>query len=465
MNLDQIIALQRAHAPVQARTSLKYRLQKLDQLRRALQGPWQATLAKALHEDFGKSPVEVGLTEIFPTLDNLKIIRKNLKRWCAPQKVKTPLPLFGSTSYTQPEPKGSTLVIAPWNYPIFLSLHPLCTSFAAGNTVLLKPSEHTPKTSAALAALVAEIFKPEEASVVTGGVDVSTAVLKERFDHIFFTGSTAVGKIVMEAASKHLCSVTLELGGKSPTIVDETANAFEAGQRVAWAKFTNAGQICIAPDHIYVHARKLEDFKRGVAKVISKQYGEDPTLSKDYVRIVNDQHYKRLTNMLREATEEGGAPFIGGTANAEQRKISPAVFINPSKEGALMKEEIFGPLLPVFSYTELQEPLQEINSREHPLVVYIYSKSKRNIKAIQQGTRAGATAVNMSLLQIANNYLPFGGTGHSGIGKTNGHAGFLEFTNTRSAFYQWGFPVNKILAPPYTSGKAKLVQRLIKNLF
>jgi aldehyde dehydrogenase (NAD+) len=298
-----------------------------------------------------------------------------------------------------------------------------------------------------------------------GGVDVSTALLKERFDHIFFTGSTAVGKIVMEAASKHLCSVTLELGGKSPTIVDETANAFEAGQRVAWAKFTNAGQICIAPDHIYVHARKLEDFKRGVAKVISQQYGEDPTLSKDYVRIVNDQHFKRLTIMLREATEEGGAPFIGGTANAEQRKISPAVFINPSKEGALMKEEIFGPLLPVFSYTDVKEPLLEINSREHPLVVYIYSKSKRNIRAIQQGTRAGATAVNMSLLQIANNYLPFGGTGHSGIGKTNGHAGFLEFTNTRSAFYQWGFPVNKILAPPYTSGKAKLVQRLIKNLF
>jgi aldehyde dehydrogenase (NAD+) len=357
------------------------------------------------------------------------------------------------------------MVIAPWNYPIFLSLHPLCSSFAAGNTVLLKPSEHTPKTAAALAELVAEIFKPEEASVVTGGIDVSTALLKERFDHIFFTGSTAVGKIVMAAASKHLCSVTLELGGKSPTIVDETASAFEAGQRIAWAKFTNAGQICIAPDHIYVHARKLEDFKRGVAKVISQQYGENPTLSKDYVRIVNDQHFKRLADMLREATEEAGTPFIGGDTNAEQRKISPAVFINPSKEGALMKEEIFGPLLPVFSYTDLTEPLLEINSREHPLVVYIYSKSKRNIRAIQQGTRAGATAVNMSLLQIANNYLPFGGTGHSGIGKTNGHAGFLEFTNTRSAFYQWGVPVNKILAPPYTSIKAKLIQRLIKNLF
>ncbi|MDG1656774.1 MAG: aldehyde dehydrogenase family protein, partial [Schleiferiaceae bacterium] len=263
----------------------------------------------------------------------------------------------------------------------------------------------------------------------------------------------------------HLCSVTLELGGKSPTIVDETANAFEAGQRVAWAKFTNAGQICIAPDHIYVHARKLEDFKRGVAKVIIQQYGEDPTESTDYVSVVNEGHFKRLSNMLHDATTESGAPFIGGTTNAMNRKISPAVFINPSKDGALMKEEIFGPLLPVFSYTELQEPLQEINSREHPLVVYIYSKSKRNIRAIQQGTRAGATAVNMSLLQIANNYLPFGGTGHSGIGKTNGHAGFLEFTNTRSAFYQWGFPANKLLAPPYTSGKAKLVQRLIKNLF
>ena len=465
MNLDQIIALQRANAPAQAQTSLKYRLHKLDQLRHALQGPWQKKLADALHEDFGKSPVEVGLTEIFPTLDNLKIIRKNLKRWSAPQKVKTPLPLFGSTSYTQAEPKGSTLVIAPWNYPIFLSLHPLCTSFAAGNTILLKPSEHTPRTSDVLAALVATIFKPEEASVITGGVDTSTALLKERFDHIFFTGSTAVGKIVMEAASKHLCSVTLELGGKSPTIVDETANAFEAGQRVAWAKFTNAGQICIAPDHIYVHGSKLEDFKRGIAKVLTKQYGEDPIQSKDYVRVVNENHFDRLSTMLQQATQERGAPFIGGATHAGKRKITPTVFINPPKDGALMKEEIFGPLLPVFSYTKLSEPLQEINAREHPLVVYIYSKSKRNIRAIQQGTRAGATAVNMSLLQIANNYLPFGGTGHSGIGKTNGHAGFMEFTNNRIAFYQWGFPVNKILAPPYTSGKAKLVQRLIKNLF
>src|SRR6056300_1159151 len=465
MSLDSIIAKQRAHAPVLAQKPLRYRLQKLAELRKALKGPWQEKLVAAMKADFSKGDVDVRLTEILPTLDNIKIVRKNLKNWTKPKKVKTPIILFGSTSYTQVQPKGNVLIISPWNYPIFLTLHPLTNAIAAGNTVIMKPSEHTPHTSAVMAELVASIFDEEEAYVAQGGVEVAKELLDTRFDHIFFTGSTAVGKIVMAAASKHLCSVTLELGGKSPTIVDETANAFEAGQRVAWAKFTNAGQICIAPDHIYVHARKLEDFKRGVAKVISQQYGEDPTLSKDYVRIVNDQHFKRLTIMLREATEEGGAPFIGGTANAEQRKISPAVFINPSKEGALMKEEIFGPLLPVFSYTDVKEPLLEINSREHPLVVYIYSKSKRNIRAIQQGTRAGATAVNMSLLQIANNYLPFGGTGHSGIGKTNGHAGFLEFTNTRSAFYQWGFPVNKILAPPYTSGKAKLVQRLIKNLF
>ena len=419
---------------------------------------------KALQTDLGK-PATEAFFEIVALRQELKFTRRHLRRWMRAKRVPVPVALSPGQAQVIPEPLGCVLVIGPWNYPFQLTLRPLISALAAGNTAVLKPSEHAPAVAGLIAKLVADHFEPEVVRVEQGDGAVAAQLVAMPFDHIFFTGSTAVGKIVMAAASKHLCSVTLELGGKSPTIVDETANAFEAGQRVAWAKFTNAGQICIAPDHIYVHARKLEDFKRGVAKVIAQQYGEDPTESKDYVSVVNESHFKRLSNMLHDATTESGAPFIGGTTNAMNRKISPAVFINPSKDGALMKEEIFGPLLPVFSYTELQEPLQEINSREHPLVVYIYSKSKRNIKAIQQGTRAGATAVNMSLLQIANNYLPFGGTGHSGIGKTNGHAGFLEFTNTRSAFYQWGFPANKLLAPPYTSGKAKLVQRLIKNLF
>ena len=228
-----------------------------------------------------------------------------------------------------------------------------------------------------------------------------------------------------------MTSVTLELGGKSPTIIDNSANAYAAGQRVAWAKFTNAGQICIAPDHVYVHEAKLEDFKKGVIETITSFYGDQPMESNDFVQIVNEGHWNRLCSIMDDAAKEPGEVLIGGAASKEKRKIEPTVVIDPPRDGAMMREEIFGPLLPVFTFSDLAEPLQEIATREHPLVVYIYSKNKRNIRRIQNETRAGSTAVNMSLMQIANNYLPFGGVGHGGIGKTNGEAGFLEFSNTR----------------------------------
>lgn len=464
MGVNEIFESHRLQAPAQAETSVKYRLDKLEQLRAALKGPWREKLATALEADFGKSAVEVGLTEIFPTLDNLALLRKNLRNWLRVKKVKTPLPLFGTSSYTRAEPKGTTLVIAPWNYPIFLSLHPLSTSFAAGNTVILKPSEMVPHTSAALAELIAEIFTPEEVTVVQGGVEVATELLQQPFNHIFFTGSTEVGKIVMKAASAHLTSVTLELGGKSPTIVDRSARAYEAGQRIAWAKFTNAGQICIAPDHVYVHQSKVDDFRRGVLDAVTNYYGPEAIDSTDYVKLVHDRHYHRLVAMADEAAESGTL-WSGGERDEAKRKLAPTVVFNPRKDAKCMKEEIFGPLLPVFSYDRIEDVLEEINSREHPLVVYIYSNSKKSIRKIQLHTRAGATAVNMSLLQIANNHLPFGGVGHSGMGKTNGHSGFLEFTNTRSEFYQWGVPVSKLLSAPYTKGKQRLVNLLIKYLY
>lgn len=465
MSLASIIEKQRAHAPVLAKKPLAYRKKKLADLRAALKGPWQEKLVEAMKADFSKGDVDVRLTEILPTLDNIKIVSKNLKNWTRAKKVKTPIVLFGSTSYTEVQPKGNVLIISPWNYPIFLTLHPLTNAIAAGNTVIMKPSEHTPHTSAVMADLVASLFSEEEAYVAQGGVEVAKELLDMRFDHIFFTGSTAVGKIVMAAASKHLTSVTLELGGKSPTIVDNSANAYAAGQRVAWAKFTNAGQICIAPDHVYVHEGKLEDFKKGVVETVTRYYGDKPMDSPDFVQIVNEGHWNRLCSIMHDASKEEGELLIGGEASKEKRKIEPTVVIDPPKDGALMREEIFGPLLPVFTFSELDEPLKEIATREHPLVVYIYSNSKRNIRRIQDETRAGSTAVNMSLMQIANNYLPFGGVGHSGIGKTNGEAGFLEFSNTRAAFYQWGVPVNKVLSAPYTPRKLKLVQQLIDRMF
>ena len=465
MNIDDIIQKQRDFAPILAQKPLKYRLDKLGKLRAALKGEWQSALVEAMHKDFGKGEVEVLLSEILPTLDNLKIVVGKTKAWSKPKKIKTPITLFGSTSYTQVQPKGNTLIISPWNYPIFLTLHPLTSAYAAGNTAILKPSEHTPHTSAVLSQLIASIFDECEVCVIQGDKILSQELLKRRFDHIFFTGSTEVGKIVMEAASKHLTPVTLELGGKSPTIIDNTANAYAAGQRIAWAKFTNAGQICIAPDHIYVHEGKLEDFTKGITEAVTQYYGNDPIQSLDYVQIINKEHFKRLKSMLETAHTEGGEVIMGGEFSEEHRKIEPTVIVNPPKNGAMMKKEIFGPLLPVFTFTNLEEPITEIRSREHPLVVYIYSKNKRNIQHIQRGTRAGSTGVNMSLLQIANNFLPFGGTGHSGMGKTNGHAGFLEFSNTRSYFYQWGIPINKILSAPYNRGKLNIVKTLLKRFY
>lgn len=465
MTIDEIVALQRAHAPVLAKKSIAYRKAKLEALRAALKGKWQQPLVDAMKADFNKGELEVRLTEILPTLDNLKLVSKNLKRWTRPQREKTPLLLIGSTSYTQVQPKGSVLIISPWNYPIFLTLHPLTNAIAAGNTVILKPSEHTPNTSKVMAEMVAELFKPEEVHMILGGVEESQVLLAKRWNHIFFTGSTQVGQIVMEAASKHLTPVTLELGGKSPTIIDSTANAYSAGWRIAWAKFTNGGQICIAPDHIYVHEGKLEDFKKGMVEAITKYFGHHPMDSEDYTQVVNMGHWNRLKEMLDTSKTEGGDFILGGNASEEKRKIEPTVVINPPKDGAMMQQEIFGPLLPVFTFSDLEEPLKEIDSREHPLVVYIYSNNKRNIRRIQNETRAGSTSVNMSLIHIANNHLPFGGIGHSGMGKTNGKYGFLEFSNQRAAYYQWGLPVNRILSAPFTNRKINLVKLLMRRVY
>ena len=313
--------------------------------------------------------------------------------------------------------------------------------------------------------MVAALYTPEEVLVATGGIEVGQALLDLPFNHIFFTGSTRVGKVVMAAASKHLSSVTLELGGKSPTIVDKGGNGYRAGARIAWAKWTNSGQICIAPDHIYVHESEVESFSRGVLETLEKLYGSQPTQHQDYVQMVNEGHFKRLKGLIEQARSESGQIISDGLIDEGSRKIGPFIVLNPPKDGALMKEELFGPALPVFTFGDLDEPLQEIASRPHPLVVYIYSKSRSRIKKIQRETRAGATAVNISLLQIANSYLPFGGVGESGMGKTNGHAGFLEFSNARSSFYQWGTPATQWLSPPYTKGKLAAVKQLIRRLY
>ena len=449
MNLDQIIALQRAHAPAQARTSLSYRLQKLDELRRALQGPWQEKLANALHEDFGKSLVEVGLTEIFPTLDNLKIIRKNLKRWSAPQKVKTPLFLFGSSSYTQPEPKGNTLVIAPWNYPIFLSLHPLCSSYAAGNTVILKPSEHTPKTSAALAALVSEFFEPEEVTVVTGGVEVSTALLNERFDHIFFTGGGPIGRKVLAGAAANLTPVTLELGGKSPALVLQGANLGVSARRLIWGKGINAGQTCIAPDHLLVESDLYADLLNALRNERLAMYGDNPLASDQLGKIINEQQFQRLERLL-ETARANGRILIGGEISREQRRIAPTVIAVDDRQDPLMGEELFGPLLPVLRLGNLSEALQTIRQQGKPLALYLFGGSEAQQQEVLSTTSSGGVCLNDVVMQAGIPELPFGGVGASGMGSYHGHNGFQTFSHYKAVLKR-GFRFDfKLRYPPYS---------------
>jgi aldehyde dehydrogenase (NAD+) len=441
--LDRVYAKQLERRAFVGSTTADERIEKIRRLRDAVLAR-RAEIHAALWADYRKPAPEVDLSEIYPVTGEARHAIRHLRRWMKPRRVPAPLALLGSRSRVMHEPKGVVLIISPWNFPVNLTFGPLVSAIAAGNCVILKPSEMTPNTSACMKRIVGDLFDESEVAVIEGDAGVAEALLKKRFDHIFFTGSPAVGKIVMKAAAEHLTSVTLELGGKSPVIVDRTANLDEAARKIAWGKFLNSGQICIAPDYLLVDEVVRAAFVDKLRAAIHSQSGV----------MVNDSHAARVRRLLG-----GAAP--GG----EGRHIPPTVLEDVALDAPLMQEEIFGPLLPVIPYRSLDDALRVIEDREKPLVLYLFSRSRAVIRDVLRRTRAGGTVVNDTLLHFYQHNLPFGGVGNSGMGKAHGFYGFEAFSSARGVLEQplpWS--TIQLLYPPYTKLKQKLIDFTMKYL-
>ncbi|MFT4644437.1 MAG: aldehyde dehydrogenase (NAD+) [Planctomycetota bacterium] len=434
-------------------SSIKERKKKLVSLKKAIFSH-RAHLQKAIYLDFKKPNVETDISEIYPVIVELKHTISQISYWAQDMEVETPITLLGSSSFVKYEPKGNTLIITPWNYPIFLSLSPIISAISAGNAVILKPSEFTPYTNIALKNLLLDVFKENEVAVIEGDYTVSGELLKLKFNHIHFTGSPAVGKVIMRAAADHLSSCTLELGGKSPSIVDETANLKEAATKIVWGKYLNEGQTCIAPDYILIHESVKEKFIALVKAEIENKYGDTDLKrieSNNLCRIINDKNYDRLKTLIKNTKSNNGKIEYGATFDDNERYISPTIISDVSLEDDIMNEEIFGPIMPIVSFKKMEEAIDLINSKEKPLALYIFSKKKKNINQVLNETSSGGVCINEVLLHITNPNLPFGGVNNSGIGKSHGKWGFIDFSNEKAVLKQHvPFGASQLLYPPYS---------------
>jgi aldehyde dehydrogenase (NAD+) len=460
--IDAAFQNQKQYA-LELRTSdYKRRLAVLDRFERVFRDSKEKIYQSAA-KDFAKPQAEVDMSEIMAVLAELKHVKKNLKKWMKPLSVKATFSFLGTFSKIMKEPKGVTLVVSPWNYPFNLTFGPMIWSIAAGNTVIIKPSEMTPHMSTVIAEIVDKAFQPNEVCLFQGEADVASYLTSLPFDHIFFTGSPAVGKLVMASAAKNLTSVTLELGGKSPVIVDKTANISKAVKSIAWGKFSNNGQTCIAPDYLYVHESIKDQFISEMTACIKKQYGleNDAKGNQDYCKVVNDGHYRRISHLLADAKDRGGQLITGGQTDDNERFIAPTLIEGMSADSAIMEEEIFGPLLPVITYKELRDVISYVNSRPKPLALYVFSSHKQSIEQILSETSAGDTCVNQTMMHFLHLNLPFGGVNNSGIGKSGGIWGFNAFSHERSVLVD-KFSSASMLHPPYTPKVRKLIKWTIK---
>ncbi len=434
---------------------LAWRKHQLEQMIKMLDEN-EAEFLAALKTDLGKPTVEGFITDIAFITGEIKLMLKNLKKWNQPQRVPTPLVTMPAKSQLIPEPLGVVLVIAPWNYPIQLLLVPAAGAIAAGNAVVMKPSEVSAATSTVLARLVPKYLDQKAITLVEGGVPETTALLAEHFDHIFYTGNGTVGRIVMAAAANNLTPVTLELGGKSPVIIDESANIHVTARRIAWGKWLNAGQTCVAPDYILVNEKVRQPFLDELGKAITDFFGADPQSSESYGRIVSPRHFDRLKSLMT-----GGKVIIGGETNAESRYVAPTVLADVDMNSALMNEEIFGPLLPVLSINSTKQAIEFITARPHPLALYVFAENKSVVKEVLAKTTAGGVTVNGTLMHLTSPHLPFGGIGESGMGGYHGKSGVRLFQHMKPVLSR-GTKLDPSLAyPPYTDKKAKLFRKLL----
>ncbi|MGB6268321.1 MAG: aldehyde dehydrogenase [Olleya sp.] len=415
-------------------------------------------ITEALYKDFKKPEFESVLTETAIVIQDLKHTIKKLKSWAKPKRVFPSLLNFPSSDYLYSEPYGTILVIAPWNYPYQLAITPLVGAIAAGNTVVLKPSELTPNTSALISKIVKLVFKPEHVTVVEGDVDVSTKLLEQTWDYIFFTGSVTVGKIVAKAAAPNLTPITLELGGKNPCIIDDTANITLTAKRIVWGKFVNAGQTCIAPDYILIHQSKKEDFYKAMKTEIKEAYSSTPQQSKDFARIINEKNFERLAKML-----ENENCIIGGQIDKENLYISPTLIDEPQLDSEVMKDEIFGPILPVISYQNEADLDRVIDSYNKPLSLYVFGTNSAKAKQLMQKYSFGGGCINDTIIHFANHRLPFGGVGNSGIGAYHGQHTFNTFSHKKAVVKKGNWLDLPMRYAPY-KGKLSFIRKVLKWL-
>ncbi|MGC9323756.1 MAG: aldehyde dehydrogenase [Desulfomonilia bacterium] len=424
-SIQDLVSRQRTFFASGVTRDLDFRLRQLRKLHDVLKDN-DLRILDALSSDMKKPKLEAYASEISLVLSEITYVAKRLRSWARPKMALTALPLFPSRCCITKEPFGVVLILSPWNYPFQLALAPLVGALAAGNCAVIKPSEISSATSSVLAEIFENNFDPRCVSVVTGGSDTAQDLLEEKFDYIFFTGSSRVGRRVMEAASRHLTPVTLELGGKSPCIVDSDVHMLYAARRIAWAKFFNAGQTCVAPDYLLVDEKILNGFLDTLKAVVLKFYGTDPSKSPDFARIINDQHFSRLSSYLDQ-----GEIVVGGQTDREQRYIAPTVMRNVPPEAPLMQEEVFGPVLPVLSYSSFPEAIRFVNSRPKPLSLYLFSRDREHHTQVLRETSSGALCINDAVVHFVSHFLPFGGVGESGMGTYHGRASFETFSHTK----------------------------------
>lgn len=460
--ITRIFKLQQKQKSLPGLSDCNERLIKLKKLETVIL-EHRADIEKALFNDLAKNPYEANYSEIFGTLSEIRYFIKKLPKWMRDKKVPNSLPYLGSTSKIKYEPKGNCLIITPWNYPFYLTISHLTACIAAGNVAIVKPSEFTPHTSLLIKEILSEVFDEKEVAVVFAEKEVSAAMTSLPFDHIHFTGSTATGKKIMEAASKNLCSVTLELGGKSPVIIDENYSIKNCVKQIGWGKFLNAGQTCIAPDYVLIHESKKEEFYTQLKKYLTDSFGENPMESPILTNIIHSDHLNKIKHLLENAVSSGARIIHGGGYNKNELRFEPTIVEIRDLNADIMQEEIFGPILPVITYSKLEEALFIINSRSKPLAMYLFSNDSKWLNTVLDNSSSGGVSINDTMAHFVQTYLPMGGVNHSGIGKSHGHYGFLEFSNQRAILkahlrggITWPFQF------PYTDFKKKVLDLLIK---
>lgn len=454
MEFEAMVSRQRAFWNTGATRSVEWRLIQLKKLEQALEER-EETLCAALKADLGKAAYESWLSEIGMTLGELRFARKHLKKWAAVKRRPSAMPLFPASSRVVPQPYGTVLIMSPWNYPVQLTLVPLVSALAAGNCAVVKPSAYAPNVARVVAELLGDIFPPEYVSVVQGGRAENAALLEQDFDYIFFTGSPAVGKTVMAAAAQHLTPVTLELGGKSPVIIAPDANIPLAARRIAWGKFLNAGQTCVAPDHVYIPQNLRDAFVKELAGQIHQLYGADPLTGPDLPKIINEKHFNRVAGLMGS-----GKTAVGGRTDPETRRIEPTVLVDVAESDAAMQEEIFGPVLPVLTYDSLDDLIARQQKKARPLALYIFTGDRALEKRIVSALPSGGVCVNDTVIHLANPHVPFGGVGNSGMGACHGRTGFDTFTHYRTVVRRGALDLPMRYAP-YGGKNLNTVKKLM----